>query len=76
MPSYSLMVSWDSICLTVSITTETTMSSEVPPMVKAWMPVKYLKIKGKMAITPKNKAPTKIILCVVLANIRMYGGPA
>lgn len=39
-PSYSRMVSCDSICLTVSMTTETTMSKLVPPMAKDWMPVK------------------------------------
>ena len=37
--SYSRIVRWLSICLIVSITTETTMRSEVPPITSVWVPV-------------------------------------
>lgn len=40
IPSYSRIVSWDSTCFTVSITTATTIKRLVPPIASDCTPVK------------------------------------
>src|SRR3989338_628909 len=61
MRSYSRMTIWAFICLTVSMMTDTTMRSAVPPVVSARMGNTPCTISGSTAMTPRNKAPATVM---------------
>ena len=52
----------DSTVLKVSKITDTTIKIPVPPITKLVIPVIDERIAGKIAIIPKNNAPTLVIL--------------